>query len=257
MATTQPKGLAPGDPYCSNCGYALKDLSESARCPECGKPLVEILVRAASASGSMRSRSIRIKSEITVLGWPLYHIALGPRPEYGEFRGVARGVFAVGDVAIGGIAFGGMACGGVAFGGMALGLCSFGGMAIGLLSAIGGAAIGGVAVGGAAAGGLATGGGALGFAAQGGGAIGYYARGGGAFGVHVIGIGQTPDPAAVEMFKTLAPVMGSRWGGLPMFASPLVAILILCLLVLFALGMCVMVGRKSPDPLNLTPERLP
>ena len=255
MPTSQPKGLAPGDPYCSNCGYALNQLTDSSRCPECGKPLVDVLVRAAP--GNMRTRAIRIKSDITVFGWPLYHIALGPRPEYGEFRGVAKGIFAVGDIAIGAVAFGGMALGGIAIGGMSAGLCSFGGMAIGLLSAIGGAALGGIAVGGAAAGGLATGGGAIGFAAQGGGVIGYYARGGGALGAHIIGPGRPPDPAAVAMFKNLEPIMGSQWTGLMMFASPLLAIAILCMVVLLAVGMCVLLGRKFPDPLRSTPERTP
>lgn len=32
-------------PYCNNCGYSLIGLTESSRRPECGKPIVEVLVR--------------------------------------------------------------------------------------------------------------------------------------------------------------------------------------------------------------------
>jgi len=33
------------DPYCGNCGYSLRGLTESSKCPECGKPIVEVLQR--------------------------------------------------------------------------------------------------------------------------------------------------------------------------------------------------------------------
>ncbi|MCA9290115.1 MAG: hypothetical protein KDA25_03240, partial [Phycisphaerales bacterium] len=48
------------EPYCSNCGYTLTDLTDSARCPECGRPFVEVLTRAprmAEAGRRYRSES--------------------------------------------------------------------------------------------------------------------------------------------------------------------------------------------------------
>ena len=34
-----PAGLGRNEPYCSNCGYVLKGLTDSSKCPECGKPM--------------------------------------------------------------------------------------------------------------------------------------------------------------------------------------------------------------------------
>ena len=164
-------------PYCSNCGYVLSGLTESSRCPECGKPIVEVLTRPAQA---FFNSGKRYRSKATLFGWPVIDLALGPGA--GELRGKAKGIIAIGDVATGGIALGGMARGVVAVGGMAVGLFAFGGAAVGLVCATGGAAIGGMAAGGGAVGVLASGGGAAGLVAQGGGAVGLYARDGRSFG---------------------------------------------------------------------------
>lgn len=159
------------DPYCSHCGYSLVGLTESSKCPECGRPLVEVLTRPAFAPIGKR-----YTSPIVLFGLPLVHIAIGPGEN--ERVGKARGIIAIGDIATGWFAFGGVARGLFAFGGLALGLVSFGGLGVGLLLAFGGAAVGGAAIGGAAVGGVATGGLAIGYVAQGGGAFGQYARGG-------------------------------------------------------------------------------
>ncbi len=149
-----------------------------------------------------RRRSVRRRSELTVLGLPLYDIALGPDFESGEVRGHARGVLAIGDIATGVFAFGGIARGLVAVGGVAVGGLAFGGLAIGLVAAFGGAALGTLAVGGAAAG----------FIAIGGGAAGYYAIGGGAIGEHVID-GVRQDPAVTDLLDKIVSSVKRLLGG--------------------------------------------
>jgi hypothetical protein len=182
----------------------LTGLTESARCPECGKPLVEVLTR--TRPGRVRPY-YRYRSKAMLFGVPVVDVALGPHPATPTRRGVARGVIAVGDVAIGGVAVGNIACGFASFGMVSIGGAAIGACSVGLFSALGGAALGGFAVGGAALGGVATGGGAVGIVAQGGGAAGVYARGRGAAGVHTIDFRQA-DPAAVGVFDALTPVLG-------------------------------------------------
>ena len=41
-----------GEPYCSNCGYVLAGAIESSKCPECGKPIVEVLMRPILEGGT-------------------------------------------------------------------------------------------------------------------------------------------------------------------------------------------------------------
>jgi hypothetical protein len=198
----------PREPYCSHCGYVLTGLTESSKCPECGKPLVEVLERRGGFSGGRR-----YVSPISVFGLPLVAIAVGPDGE--EKRGHAKGIIAVGDMATGWFAFGGMARGIVAFGGFAIGLIAFGGWAIGGL-AFGGGTLGGIAVGGGAAGILAFGGGAAGYIAQGGGAAGYYAYAGGAAGKYLVSPQRVDDEAArvfarLEAIVGASPQAGLRW----------------------------------------------
>jgi hypothetical protein len=95
---------------------------------------------------------IEYKSSIAVGGWPLLHIAGGVDPATLQPR-IARGIIAIGNVAVGALAIGGVACG----------LITIGGASIGLLAAIGGAAIGlGLSTGGFAFGTIAIGGVAVG-----------------------------------------------------------------------------------------------
>lgn len=206
-APPRPPARKPGDPYCANCGYSLVNLADASRCPECGKPLVEVLARWGGESRKAR----RYRSESELFGVPIVCVALGARPEFGESFGHAIGIIAIGDVARGGIAIGGRATGIVAVGGLACGIASLGGMSIGLLTALGGMTVGGFAVGGFAIGGIATGGGAIGGIAQGGMAIGYYGRGGGVVAAHGIS-GRGTDPEAVRFFESVSPVLGGGRG---------------------------------------------
>ena len=169
MTQTQAK-RSPNQPYCSNCGYVLTGLTESSKCPECGKPLVEVLTR----SNDMPNFGKRYRSKATLFGLPVIDIAIGPKN--GEMRGKAKGIIAIGDIATGGIAIGGLSFGIVAVGGMSVGVCAMGGLGIGLLAGVGGAAVGALAAGGGAVGVLANGGGAVGLVAQGGGAMGAFTR---------------------------------------------------------------------------------
>lgn len=193
------------DPYCSNCGYSLSGATESSKCPECGKPLVEVLTR--DVSGAVQG--LRRRSQQLLFGLPLIDVAFGPHGT--ERYGHARGVLAIGDRATGIFAFGGraaglVACGGavvgvVAFGGFAAGIVGIGGFAIGLAIALGGFSIGSVAIGGFASGLLAFGGFASGYSASGGMSFGWYAEGGQAMGRYVLS-GLRRDPEAVAFFNS-------------------------------------------------------
>lgn len=137
------------------------------------------LVCAACARGGALGYEYR--SETTMFGLPLVHIAFAQNPVTG------RPVIARGVIAIGNIAYGGLAVGGAAFG-----LLTFGGLSIGLLGALGGAAAGlGLSVGGFAAGSVAIGGAAFGL---------QYALGGLAVAPNAIGATRC-DAEAVEFFR--------------------------------------------------------
>ena len=115
--TAEPAAnVQPGDPYCGHCGYSLKGLEESSRCPECGRPLIDVLMRR----GDQVIPGRRYESDATLFGWPVIAIAIGSG--LGEKRGHARGIIAIGDYATGLLAIGGQARGVVAVGGVAIGL---------------------------------------------------------------------------------------------------------------------------------------
>ncbi len=191
----------PGDPYCSNCSYSLKGLTDSSKCPECGKPLVEVLTRKAFDPSTWGKR---YRSRVMLFGLPLIHVALGPG-EDGP-HGKAKGILAIGDQARGFIALGGKATGIVAIGGFARGVCCLGGLSIGLLSC-GGGALGLLASGGMAVGLFASGGMSIGWIATGGMAIGTYAGGGATWGPHTVGPGGN-DPQALTVFTHWSWLMG-------------------------------------------------
>ena len=161
-----------------NCPECQREVSEQAiMCPHCGYP-----IRGLSG--------YEYRSQRELFGLPLVHIVSGLRidPVTGKLR-VAKGIIAIGPIAVGGLAFGGASLGVLSFGGAALGLVAAGGAAVGVLLAMGGLAIGAVAIGGAA--------------------VGYYALGGGVWGVHTLG-GNARDPNLVEFFRSW---FGRRAGG--------------------------------------------
>lgn len=127
------------------------------------------LSRLALANGLYEYRSPR-----EFFGWPLVHIVYGPAWLTG-FR-PARGIVAIGNVAVGVFALGGVAIGLFALGGLSLGLICLGGIALAL--------------------GLGLGGIATGYVALGGVAIGVYALGGLGIGTHTL----QNDPGLLQFF---------------------------------------------------------
>lgn len=220
------------DPFCSNCGYTLVGLTESSKCPECGKPLVEVVSRGSSFPNLGK----RYRSKATLFGLPVIDIAVGPKN--GELRGKARGIIAIGDSALGFIAVGGIARGIIALGGLALGVFSIGGLSVGLVIAIGGMAVGGIASGGFAAGMLAVGGLAIGAVTQGGLAIGYCARGGQASGTHVITFANA-DPIATAMFERFEWFFGSWPPGALGPWKPILTLIVPTIVVALMIGIVV------------------
>jgi hypothetical protein len=94
-----------------------------------------------------RRRAIEYRSEQLWGDLPVVHISVGGRQADGRYRlGRARGIIALGDLAIGLVAIGGVAIGLFTVGGVAVGLVAVGGVAIGLV-AVGAVSVGLVAVG--------------------------------------------------------------------------------------------------------------
>ncbi len=176
-----------GEPYCGACGHRLTGLVDSSKCPECGRPIVEVVTRAGRLGR-------RYRSETTLFGLPLIDVAIGAT--HSETRGSARGIFAIGDKAKGFVAIGNSAMGIVAVGGRAFGVFAIGGIAIGLVSSCGGISVGAIAVGGLVLGLLGYGGLCAAIVADGGVCIGFYVAG-----ALPIAIGQGSPNDAFAMFS--------------------------------------------------------
>jgi predicted Ser/Thr protein kinase len=139
-----------------------------------------------------RKLSYEYRSQTTLFGWPLLHVALGINPATGRKRS-AKGIIAVGTAPRGVIAFGDVAVGVIACGIFGYGLISIS------VVAVGGVALGSVAVGLL----LALGGVAVAPVALGGAAFGWYANGAIVWGRHAMGPG-VYDPLAENFFKPYA-----------------------------------------------------
>ena len=138
------------------------------------------------------ARFAEFKSRQTFLGWPLIHYTYGKCPETGR-RIVAKGVIAVGRLALGVIAVGQAS----------MGLLAFGQLAVGILFGLGQAATGIAAVGQLALGvTFGLGQMAVGSVAIGQFAAGEYVLGQMGFGNHVWSTQRT-DPEAVRWFKSM------------------------------------------------------
>lgn len=243
-----PEGTRLPRPICSACGYDLSGAVNSSSCPECGRPLVEVLVR--DVFGTRRNLHFRrYRSKTQVFGMPLLSIATGVAEDGKPAH--AKGFFAIGDIATGVFALGGLARGVIAFGGASFGVVTFGGLSFGALSAFGGLAIAwlGSAVGGFAAGVIAAGGGAIGLVAQGGLAIGWLARGGQARGVHTWGRGMpAPDAGTQALFDQYSWLVGPS-GPMPQLHYNVLWTLAIAVVAAILALVPVVLARSKRDPI--------
>jgi predicted RNA-binding Zn-ribbon protein involved in translation (DUF1610 family) len=213
--------LKLGEPYCGACGHQLTGLVDSSKCPECGRPIVEVLTRAGKMGKRYRSKTM-------FFGLPLVSIAFGGTHD--EPVGNARGVFAFGDNAKGIVAVGGKAKGVVAVGGTAYGLFAIGGIAIGLITAWGGVGIGAIASGGLVISLIGFGGACAGIIVSGGVSAGLFSYGGAAFGLPLLGTGDADT--SQTLYRLLGWFFGPPSVGVRTFLQP----------TLFTLGVPIIVS---------------
>jgi hypothetical protein len=251
-ATELPK------PFCAACGHDLTGATAASACPECGRPLVEVLTRSTlGPNGRMMVRpSRRYTSQRRLFGLPLVAIAYGP-DDKGRL-GHAKGYFAFGDIATGVFAFGGFARGLVAFGGMSIGGVTFGGLSLGTFASVGGLSVAwlGSAIGGMAVGLLAHGGGAFGAIAQGGFAAGWLARGASAKGVHTWSAQGAPTEEARGIFDQFSWLVGPAGMPPPMlYGLAYTAIIAIAIALLAAIP--AIFARERPDRIEEELRRTP
>ncbi len=134
---------------CPECQREVSDQAQA--CPGCGRPLTDSRLRPGGAP-----YTYEFKSQRTIFGLPLVHIVYGPSWLVG-FK-PARGIIAIGNMAVGVVAIGGLAAGLITISGIGFGLICLGGVALGVGLGVGGLATGYLAIGGLAAGYYAIGG---------------------------------------------------------------------------------------------------
>lgn len=158
---------------CPECQRPISD--QAISCPSCGYPLKRMSFGPAGPLDG--ATGYEYKSKTTLFGLPLIHIVSGVGPD-GRMR-TAKGIIAIGSVAVGVFALGGISMGVICVGGVCFGLFAFGGLSVGLAVALGGFA--------------------LGYLAMGGMAIGVYALGGLSIGIHTL----QNDPNLLETLKNI------------------------------------------------------
>lgn len=159
-------------PYCNFKLWLVSRLGIPPFCPKCNNRLKEFWwerVGVKEMDKNIQKGDWRFSSQKTIFGLPLVDIAGSTRQlsADGKDRRTARGIIAIGDIAVGIIAIGRISLGVISVGSLAGGIFSIGAGAVGLF-AIGGISIGGIAIGGIA----------MGILAGGGLAVGKYAFGG-------------------------------------------------------------------------------
>ena len=169
--------LHPSTPAVGMCAACQRGV-----CRDCvGRDTPRVICRTCLDRGGAVMFGFEYRSPVAVGSWPLVHICSGIDPITMRPR-MARGVIAIGNIAVGVVALGGLACG----------LFTLGGLSIGLLFALGGMALGtGLSVGGVSIGSIALGGLAVGFS---------YAIGATAVGPAVLSVKQC-DQAAAEFLR--------------------------------------------------------
>jgi len=166
---------------CPECRRSVSD--KAFTCPHCGYPF-RPSEDVPPDTLSTRMRGYEYKSGAAVFGLPLVHIVYGPGP--GGRMKPAKGIIAVGNIAVGVIAVGGFSLGILSIAGFGIGLICFAGIALAVLGGVGGIAVGYVAVRGIA--------------------VSVYSIGGLAFGAHTI----YNSPELREFMRSLLGMNGCR-----------------------------------------------
>ena len=138
--------------HTSTAAVGMCAMCQKAVCRDCvGRDAPRLACRSCVERGALMY-GFEYKSAAAIGQWPLVHVCMGidaltMRPR------AAKGVVAIGNIAVGGLALGGLTVGLVAVGGLSIGLaCALGGAALGVGLSVGGFAFGSIAVGGLAIG---------------------------------------------------------------------------------------------------------